>query len=52
MKMIPLGCSEDERRRILFEARTLHASATGVPGIITFQDAFCASRPPAAAPRP
>ena len=42
MKVIPLGCSEEERRRILFEARTLHASA--VVGIIAFRDAFCAPR--------
>ena len=42
MKVIPLGCSEEERRRILFEARTLHASA--VVGIIAFRDAFCPPR--------
>ena len=42
MKVIPLGCSEEERRRILFEARTLHVSA--VVGIIAFRDAFCPPR--------
>ncbi len=38
MKVIPLGCSEQERKQILIEVRTLHQS--DVPGIISFTNAF------------
>eukprot|EP00966_Prymnesium_polylepis_P257977 5959070-Prymnesium_polylepis.1 len=40
MKVITLGCAEQERRQILIELRTLHKS--DVPGIISFMDAFYA----------
>ena len=40
MKVIQLGCSEQERKQILIEVKTLHKSH--VPGIITFFDAFYA----------
>jgi len=40
MKVIALGCTEQERRQILIELRTLHKS--DVPGIISFMDAFYA----------
>ena len=38
MKVIPLGCSDQERKQILVEIRTLHKS--DVPGIIAFSNAF------------
>ena len=40
MKVIQLGCSEQERKQILIEVKTLHKSH--VPGIIAFMDAFYA----------
>lgn len=40
MKVIQLGCSEQERKQILIEVKTLHKSH--VPGIIAFSDAFYA----------
>ena len=40
MKVIQLGCSEQERKQILIEVKTLHKSS--VPGIIAFSDAFYA----------
>lgn len=40
MKVIQLGCSEQERKQILIEVKTLHKSH--VPGIIAFLDAFYA----------
>ena len=47
MKVIQLGCSEQERKQILIEVKTLHKSH--VPHIIAFTDAFyvraAASRP-------
>ena len=42
MKVIQLGCSEQERKQILIEVKTLHKSH--VPGIITFFDAFYADK--------
>ena len=39
-KVINLGCSDQERKQILMEVRTLHKSA--VPGIIAFKNAFYA----------
>ena len=38
MKVIQLGCSEQERKQILVEVKTLHKS--DVPNIIAFTDAF------------
>jgi len=38
MKVIQLGCSEQERKQILIEVKTLHKS--DVPHIIAFTDAF------------
>ena len=38
MKVIQLGCSDQERKQILIEVKTLHKS--DVPGIISFVDAF------------
>jgi len=40
MKSITLGCSDQERKQILIEIRTLHKS--DVPGIIAFTNAFYA----------
>ena len=40
MKSITLGCSDQERKQILIEVRTLHKS--DVPGIIAFTNAFYA----------
>uniref|UniRef100_A0A7S2HM93 mitogen-activated protein kinase kinase n=1 Tax=Haptolina brevifila TaxID=156173 RepID=A0A7S2HM93_9EUKA len=40
MKSITLGCSDQERKQILVEIRTLHKS--DVPGIIAFTNAFYA----------
>lgn len=40
LKVIPLGCSEQERKQILVELRTLHGSH--VSGIVAFHDAFYA----------
>lgn len=38
MKVIPLGCSDQERKQIIVEIKTLHKS--DVPGIIAFKNAF------------
>lgn len=40
LKVVPLGCSEQERKQILVELRTLHGSA--VSEIVAFHDAFYA----------
>lgn len=40
LKVIPLGCSEQERKQILMELRTLHMSH--VSAIVAFHDAFYA----------